>query len=77
MQDTRTRRKTITNGRRVIYKKVDMEAVYREIDSGKTVNEVAAEFGVHRSTLLKRHREYQQKLAAEDMEKLPPLPDDI
>ena len=41
---------------------IDMEEVYRKIDSGLTIEEVASELGVHRSTLHRKHKIYQNQL---------------
>lgn len=60
---------------------IDMEKVYRMLDKGMTVADVAADMGVSQSTLRRRHSEYQKQI--EVMEKnmelveldMPPLPD--
>ncbi len=54
-------RKTLANKNRAKTKKIDMDQVYAEIDSGKTVKEVAEKFGVSVSTLYRRHAEYQKR----------------
>lgn len=43
-------------------KKIDMEWVYQQIDSGRTVKSVADELQVSESTLHRRHKEYQNSL---------------
>ena len=43
---------------------IDMEKVYREIDAGKTIAQVAKGLGCSESTLRRRHREYQKKVDA-------------
>lgn len=45
-------------------KMLDMEKVYRQLDNGRTVKDVAAEWGVSESTLYRRHREYQREVKA-------------
>ena len=52
---------------------IDMEKVYRMIDSGMTVTEAAESLGVSKATLYRRHREYQ-KQAAYMNDDLPDLP---
>ena len=62
---------------------IDMEKVYRMIDSGKKIKQVAAELGVSVRTLQRRHTEYQKQVRAmkEDRkqlaDELPPLPGDL
>lgn len=64
-------------------KLIDMEKVYRQLDNGRSVKDVAKEWGVSESTLRRRHREYQErikilkKLEQERKEELPPLPPDM
>jgi len=41
---------------------IDMEWVYRELDKGRTRQDVAGELGVHVNTLYSRHRKYQKQL---------------
>lgn len=41
---------------------IDMEAVYKKINAGHSVAQVAAELGVHRSTLYRKHKKYQEQL---------------
>ncbi len=53
-------RQTLTNGKRG-KKNIDMEMVYAEIDRGKTVKAVAAQFKVSERTLYRRHAEYQKQ----------------
>lgn len=60
-------------------KLLDMEKIYKQIDSGRSIDEVAKEWGVSRTTLYRRHREYQTEVAAlkykSDIDlDLPPLP---
>lgn len=40
---------------------IDMDYVYRQIDSGRTVNAVAKELGVSPRTLQRRHIRYQEE----------------
>lgn len=58
-------------------KLLDMEKIYKQIDSGRSIDEVAKEWGVSRTTLYRRHREYQTEVVAlkhkSDLD-LPPLP---
>lgn len=60
-------------------KLIDMEKVYRLLDNGMSVEEVAEQYGVSRSTLYRRHKKHQEFVKAmkkkEDLE-LPPLPDE-
>ncbi len=58
------KRKSLAN-RSMARKKIDMERVYAEIDSGKTVKTVAEEFGVSVRTLYRRHAEYQKQYETE------------
>ena len=52
---------------------IDMEKVYRMIDSGMTVTQAAESLGVSKATLYSHHREYQKQ--AEYMnDDLPDLP---
>lgn len=69
------RRKTLKNGRGS-RKPIDMQKVYQELDSGRSVQSVAKEWGVSPSTLHRRHHEYQAGLAL-ILEELPPLPEDV
>lgn len=69
------RRKTLKNGRGS-RKPIDMQKVYQELDSGRSVQSVAEEWGVSPSTLHRRHHEYQAGLAL-ILEELPPLPEDV
>ncbi len=68
-------------GRRHGIKLLDMEKIYRQLDMGMTVEEVAKEWGVSRRTLYRRHRSYQQEArlieSMETEENLPPLPGDL
>lgn len=68
-------RKTLKNGKGG-KKIVNMEKVYQQLDSGRSVKSVAEEWGVSPSTLYRRHQEYQRKLAMEE-EEFPPLPEGI
>lgn len=68
-------RKTLKNGKGG-KKIVDMEKVYQQLDSGRSVKSVAEEWDVSPSTLYRRHQEYQRKLAMEE-EEFPPLPEGI
>ena len=55
-------RRTLANHKKQP-KKINMEHVYNLLDSGKTVQEVAEEIGCSRSTLYRRHKEYQAEQA--------------
>lgn len=72
-----TRRKSLKKGNGG-KKLIDMERVYTQLDSGRSVKSVAAEWGVSVSTLYRRHREYQAEieLCGTDGD-LPALPDDM
>lgn len=71
------KRKTLKNGNGS-KKPVDIEKVYIQLDSGRSVKSVAEEWGVSPSTLYRRHREYQAGLAAQLQDsELPPLPPDV
>ncbi len=56
------RKKLVQRGRGK--KMLDMEKVYLQLDNGRTVKDVAAEWGVSESTLYRRHREYQREVKA-------------
>lgn len=51
-----------TNRRGGISILVDMEAVYKKLDSGMTIQEVADELGISRQTLYSKHRKYQKQV---------------
>lgn len=70
------KRKTLRNGRG-IRKPIDMLAVYKALDTGRSVQSVAEEWGVSPATLHRRHREYQRELNRMLMEEYPPLPEDV
>lgn len=80
-----TKRKSLKNG--IGGKKlIDMEKVYRQLDTGRSVQSVAKEHGVSKSTLYRRHAEYQERMEAvtrasyqkmQQEEGLPPLPEEI
>ena len=55
----KTERKYLVGGKKRYTKSIDMEWVYKQIDSGRTARSVAEELGVSESTLYKRHKEYQ------------------
>ena len=61
-----TNRKNLKGTHKHMHKIIDMEEVYREIDSGKTVTQVAKELGVSRQTLYVRHREFQKQFEKKD-----------
>lgn len=42
-------------------KMIDMEQVYRQVDNGRTVKEVAEELGVSVRTLQRHHKKYQEE----------------
>ena len=65
-------RKTLANRGRIL-KKIDMETVYELLDQGWKVEEVAKKYDISKSTLYRRHREYQEELK----QTLPPLPEDF
>lgn len=71
------RRKTLKNGNGS-KKPVDMVKVYVALDSGRSVSDVANEWGVSPSTLYRRHKEYQDQLEQKNRkDDLPPLPQDF
>ena len=43
-----------------------MEWVYKELDGGRTIRNVAEELGISVSTLRRRHNEYQEKIKEEN-----------
>ena len=59
----KTERSKLAGKRR--HKNVDMEWTYAELDSGKTVKEVAQELNISESTLRRRHKEYQKEIEIE------------
>lgn len=63
-----TKRKYLcgSRSRRGIY--IDMEDVYRKLDCGMKLQEIADELGVNRSTIYKKHKRYQRQL--ETLEKM-------
>lgn len=74
-----TKRKTLRNGKGS-RKPIDMEKVYKALDSGRSVQSVAKEWNVSPSTLYRRHHEYQTELEHREqtfLEDLPPLPADM
>ena len=50
-----------TLGSRSHFLDVDMDRAYKLLSRGMTVNQVAEELGISRSTLYRRHHEYQEK----------------
>ena len=80
-----TIRESLTGHRRH-FKQLDMEKIYRQIDMGMSLDDVAKEWGVCVRTLYRRHAAYQYEaqLESEELEEqekkegeLPPLPDEI
>lgn len=61
----KTERKQLASNRRY-RKQVDMEWVYKELDGGRTIRNVAEELGISVSTLRRRHNEYQEKIQEEN-----------
>ena len=57
-----TRRQTLTGRNGTERKLIDMEEVYHLLDKGVKVDEVAARFGVSRTTLYRHHNRYQKHL---------------
>lgn len=51
-----------TLGNRSHFIDVDMERAYKMLATGLTVDQVALELGISRSTLYRRHREYRQSM---------------
>lgn len=47
-------------------KALDMEEVYRLLDEGRTVADVAKMMGVGKSTIYQRHQEYQELIVKEN-----------
>lgn len=77
----RTIRKTLKESGRG-KKLLDMEEVYRLLDEGRTVKEVAQKLCVSVNTVYKRHQEYQEQIKEEQeqmeaWDDLPPLPEDL
>lgn len=58
----KTERKYLVGRKKRHTKPIDMEWVYRQIDSGRTARSVADELGVSESTLHRRHKEYQETI---------------
>lgn len=81
VQTKRTKRTYITGNTKRRRKLIDMEAVYKDFDDGKTWAEVCEKHGASRTTILRRHKEYQAAIdAAEQIDLLdsysfPPLPE--
>lgn len=71
-----TKRKTLKNGKGT-KKPIDMEKVYKSLDTGRSVQSVAEEWDVSPSTLYRRHHEYQAEQDRVFLEDLPPLPLDM
>lgn len=46
-------------------KEINMEWVYTQIDSGRTVKSVAGDLGVSDTTLRRRHKEYQATIQSQ------------
>lgn len=61
-------RAKLTKGTRA-KKSIDMEWVYQELDGGRSVKSVAEELGIGRTTLYRRHREYQKQKEEESQNK--------
>ena len=59
-------RKNLKGTSKHIRKAINIEEVYKELDAGKTVTQVAKELGVSRQTLYVRHREYQKQFEKKD-----------
>lgn len=60
-----TRRKYLCGGRTPgRHITLDMEEVYRLIDKGMKLNDVAEHLGVSRTTLYRQHELYQRRLEA-------------
>lgn len=57
-------RKFLTNGSRG-KKLINMPYVYQQIDRGRPLQEIAEELGVSRTTIYRRHNEYQEMVKAE------------
>jgi len=55
-----------SHGRR--RKKIDMQYVYEQIDSGRRITDIAKELSVSPRTLNRRHREYQESMKAGEEE---------
>ena len=54
---------------------IDIERVYKLLDAGMSIDQVAKQFGVSRDTIYRRHREYQ-KNNMHVQEGLPKLPNE-
>lgn len=77
-------REYLCNGRSSRPRKaIDMEAVYKDIDAGMSLQDVAKKYKVSKTTLQRRHEEYQEMLKTKIEEtkdsgyQLPPLPPGI
>lgn len=71
------KRRTLKNGIGV-KKPLNMPKIYKELDQGRSVKSVAAEWGVSPATLYRRHNEYQADLELHFKESdLPPLPEEL
>lgn len=82
MKRMATKRKHLSNRSRYDTISIDMEEVYRKIDLGYSVEEVARELGVHRSTLYRRHKSYQRQVELLEQEKnsvykIPRIPPEV
>lgn len=71
-----TKRRTLKDGKKN-RKSLDMPKVYKALDSGRSVQSVADEWGVSPATLHRRHHAYQAELDLILMLELPPLPEDV
>lgn len=64
-------------------KELDMESIYRDIDSGMSLNEVCLKYDASRTTIYRHHKIYQEMVKEqkekerieERNESLPSLPD--
>lgn len=56
-------RQSLSNGRRG-RKEINMPYVYKQIDAGRSIKDIAGELGVSVRTLNRRHKEYQESMKA-------------
>ena len=65
-QTTRTKRTYITGRQPRRRREIDMEAVYKDFDNGMKWDAVCDKYKVSRTTLLRRHEEYQKLIEEEE-----------
>lgn len=55
---------------------IDMELVYKKLDKGQTLQQIADDLGVSVTTIYRKHKKYQKELEALGVED-EPLEDDL